>query len=178
MNEINWVALNAIADTLAAVGLIISLIYVAVQVRQNSEAIRLNTETAKVAAYHQAIEQIAASWMQPEFAILSDKYATAPDSLSSQESSRLKVLWSATLFGHEIAFELCKKQRIDPVLWANMLENNYALLTQSLPMQLLGDRPGPLSRALFSELSEMRRQNSSTDTVREPTPNNTIEPTR
>ena len=153
MDSIPWEAVTAIAEVISVIAVIASLIYVAAQVKQNSQEIHLNTETAKVSAYHQAIEQVAESWMQPEFAILNEKYHASPESLSSEERSRLQVLWSATLFGHEIAFELFRKNQIDPALWANMLENNRALLSTELPISLLRQRPGPLSRELLKELA-------------------------
>ncbi|MEQ8693876.1 MAG: hypothetical protein RIC85_00915 [Gammaproteobacteria bacterium] len=153
MESIPWEAVTAIAEVISVIAVIASLIYVAAQVKQNSQEIHLNTETAKVAAYHQAIQQVAESWMQPEFAILNEKYHTSPESLSSEERSRLQVLWSATLYGHEIAFELFKKDQIDPLLWKNMLENNRALLSMELPISLLKERPGPLSKSLLEELA-------------------------
>ncbi|MGE0278957.1 MAG: hypothetical protein AB7R40_26490 [Nitrospiraceae bacterium] len=157
----NWDAISAISEAVSVIAVIASLVYVAVQVKQNSQEIHLNTETAKVAAYHQAIEQVASAWMQPEFAILNEKYQTAPDSLSSEEKSRLRVLWSATLSGHEIAFELYKKGQIDEALWNNMLENNRELMSADLPLELLRCRPGQLSRALLAELSPLERSRVS-----------------
>jgi len=147
-----WDAVSAIAEVIGVFGLIGSLVYLAVQVRQNNDEISLNTQTAKVSAYHQAIEQIAASWMEPDFSALSTKHDNDPRSLTDQELFRLEVLWSATLFGHEITLDLYKKGLIDPDLWENMLENNRALLTHPFPLRLLSHRPGPLSRRLHEEL--------------------------
>ena len=152
MEAINWEAVQAVSEALGLIVVIGSLIYLAIQVRQNNSEINLNTQTAKVSAYHQAIDQIAGSWMEPDFAILTDKLNNSSDSLTTAERSRLEILWSTTLFGHEITFELYKKGLIDPALWENMLENNRALLMQPLPLELLQRRPGPLSRLLLKEL--------------------------
>jgi hypothetical protein len=46
----NWDAAGAIADILAAAGVIISLFYLATQIRQNTKALRS-------ASYHQAAQQ-------------------------------------------------------------------------------------------------------------------------
>lgn len=39
----NWDALGAVAELLAAIGVIISLLYLAVQIRQNTQSVRANT---------------------------------------------------------------------------------------------------------------------------------------
>ncbi|MGR8949564.1 MAG: hypothetical protein ACU84Q_16085 [Gammaproteobacteria bacterium] len=152
MDAVNWEAISAIAEVVGVLGLIGSLVYLAIQVNLNSAEISLNTETAKVAAYHEAIDQIKASWMEPEFADLSVRYSQDPSKLTEAELFRLEVLWSATLFGHEVTLDLYRKGLIDPDLWENMLENNRAMLSQGLPLELLSRRPGPLSRRLHQEL--------------------------
>jgi hypothetical protein len=49
----NWDAVSAIADALATVGLIASLVYVAVQVRQNSKLIDQSILAARSATVHE-----------------------------------------------------------------------------------------------------------------------------
>jgi hypothetical protein len=154
MEAINWEAITAIAEVIGVVVVVASLVYLAIQVQQNNSEIRLNTETAKVSAYHQTIEQIVVVWTDNEFAELSTKYEESPESLSAAERARLEVLWIPALFGHEIALELANKGLIDPRLWENMLANNKPLLTASLPIELLNQRPGLLSQQLYQELTK------------------------
>ena len=153
MEALSWDAVSAIAEVVGVLGLVASLVYLGIQVHQNSIEINLNTETAKASAYHEAIEQVKASWMEPDFAELSTKHSKDPSSLTETEQFRLEVLWSATLFGHEITLELYNKGLIDPALWENMLENNRGMLSQELPLRLLSHRPGPLARRLHQELA-------------------------
>ena len=40
MSSINWEALGAIASLLAAIGVIVTLIYLSIQIRQNTKAVR------------------------------------------------------------------------------------------------------------------------------------------
>src|SRR5215471_12958793 len=40
MSSINWEALGAVANVLAAVGVIATLIYLSIQIRQNTKAVR------------------------------------------------------------------------------------------------------------------------------------------
>ena len=144
--------LGAMGELVGGGAVLATLAYLSVQVRQSRSEIRRNTEVARAAAYHQAIDQIRASWMEPDFSRLANKFDSDPESLTNYERMRMEVLWSATLFGHEVTFELYRKGLIDPTLWENMLENNRALLTQTAPMRLLQKRPGPLSRLLLAEL--------------------------
>ncbi|MFT4585382.1 MAG: L-2-hydroxyglutarate oxidase LhgO [Limisphaerales bacterium] len=154
MEALNWEAVSAIAETIGVVALVASLIYVAIQVQQNNMEIRLNTEAAKISAYHQTIEQVVVAWTDKEFAGLSSRYEESPDSLTVEERARLEVLWVPALFGHEIALELYGKGLIDSRLWENMLVNNLWLLTGTMPMSMLKQRPGPLSRQLLAELEK------------------------
>ncbi len=45
---INWTAIGSVAEIVAAVGVIVSLIYLALQVRQNTQSIRAATYDAMV----------------------------------------------------------------------------------------------------------------------------------
>ena len=154
MEAINWEAVTAIAEIIGVIVVAASLIYVAIQVQQNNTEIRLNTEAAKISAYHQTIDQIVVAWTDKEFAGLSSRYEDSPESLTAEERSRLEVLWVPALFGHEIALELNIKGLIDPRLWENMLINNLWLLTGTMPMSMLEQRQGPLSRQLYAELGK------------------------
>ena len=129
MEAFNWEAVTAIAEIIGVVVVVASLIYVAIQVQQNNAEIRLNTEAAKISAYHQTIDQVVVAWTDKEFAGLSSRYEDSPDSLTDEERSRLEVLWVPALFGNEIALELNNQGLIHPRLWENMLINNLWLLT-------------------------------------------------
>ena len=52
----NWVALQAIAEIVSAVGVIISLLYLAVQVRQNTKSIRSAASQELLSNYHAVLE--------------------------------------------------------------------------------------------------------------------------
>ena len=57
----NWDAIGAIAETLGAVGVIASLVYLATQIRYSREQIMLNTRAVRAAAYQQLHENISES---------------------------------------------------------------------------------------------------------------------
>jgi len=52
----NWEALGAIADAIGAVAIVVSLIYVAIQIRQNTRQIALTVEAERLAAFERSVE--------------------------------------------------------------------------------------------------------------------------
>ena len=46
MESVNWDAISAIAEVVGVLGVIASIVYLAIQVNLNSVEIKLNTETA------------------------------------------------------------------------------------------------------------------------------------
>lgn len=158
--EPDWDAIAAIAEVIGVLVVAASVVFLAIQVQLNNKEVRHNTETAKVSAYHQVIDQIVVAWTDPEFSTLSERYASDPASLSPEEERRLDTLWIPALFGHEIALELANNGLIDGRLWENMLINNAALLTGDKPMALLAQRIGPLSGQLLAELQRIKDSQS------------------
>ncbi|MEM7468825.1 MAG: hypothetical protein AAF387_18305 [Pseudomonadota bacterium] len=157
MEGIAWEAVSAIAEVIGVIVVTASLVFLGLQVHLNNQEVRHNTDTAKVAAYHQVIDQVVVAWSDPEFAILSERYESDQSSLSAEEERRLRVLWVPALFGHEIALELANKGLIDSRLWENMLVNNLPLLTGVMPMSMLAERRGPLAPKLLEELETLNR---------------------
>ena len=51
----NWDAIGAIAELLGAVGVIVSLVYLATQIRQSREQMNQNTVALRTAAYQQLL---------------------------------------------------------------------------------------------------------------------------
>ena len=133
--------------------MIVSLLFVGYQVRQNSINLKLNTQAVQVSAYHQAIEQIKDAWFQPDLPDLLTRARAGNDALSEVERLRLSVLLSAVLFGHEITMHLAAQGLIDPALWENMLENNREFLREEASLMLLRGRSGGLSKQLLGEIA-------------------------
>ena len=92
----NWDAVGAIAELLAAIGALAALIYLALQLRHNTEALR----KSELAARSTTSFQGAHSWaelntaiLDLEFAMLTAKSMDSPPSdISDHESARLNFL--------------------------------------------------------------------------------------
>jgi len=131
---------GAIGEVVGAAAVLVTLIYLAKQVRHSSEV-------AKVASYHQGIGQIIESAMAPDFSILAAKIEKG-EALSPEERMRSNTLTSAFIFGHEILLHLYRERQVDEVLWENIISNNLGYLTSEMMLPVLKARPGALSREL------------------------------
>ena len=132
---------GAVGEIVGAIGVLVTLIYLARQIRHSSEV-------AKIASYHQGIDQIVASGMAPDFSTLAAKIEN-DEPLSPEERVRADTLSSAFLFGHEILLHLYRQRQIDEVLWSNILSNNLGYLRSKMMLPVLQARPGVLSNELL-----------------------------
>ena len=131
---------GAIGEIVGAIGVLVTLVYLARQIRHGSEV-------AKVASYHQGIGQIVESAMAPDFSTLAAKIENG-ESLSREEQMRSDALSSAFIFGHEILLHLYRRRQVDEVLWNNIISNNFGYLTSKMMLPVLQARPGVLSKEL------------------------------
>jgi hypothetical protein len=137
MNIQDW---GAVGEIVGAIGVLVTLIYLARQIRHSSDV-------AKVASYHQGIGQIVESAMAPDFSTLAVKIENG-EPLSPEEQMRADTLTSAFIFGHEILLHLYRQRQIDEVLWENIISNNSGYLTSKMMLPVLHARPGVLSKEL------------------------------
>lgn len=98
-----WDAIAAIAELVAAFGVIVSLVYVAFQVRQNTRQIDQNTRASQAAAFDSSITHAMvarqAIFENEDVARIYHRGSLDPDSLSEEEWMRYRLmlhnaLWS------------------------------------------------------------------------------------
>jgi len=133
-------ALGAVGEVVGALAVLISLIYLAKQIKHSSEV-------AKVSSYHEGITQIVQAGLDPDFASLINKTELG-EPMSAEEMMRGSALSSAFIFGHEILFHLYKKGQVDEVLWDNIIQNNQEWFGKKMIRPVLEGRPGSLSKDL------------------------------
>ena len=131
---------GAIGEVVGAIAVLVTLIYLAKQIKHSSEV-------SKVASYHQGIGQVVQSTMEPDFSILATKIEHG-EPLSPDEQMRSNTLTSAFIYGHEILLHLYRQRQVDERLWENMIANNIEYLTSEMMLPVLQARPGPLSQDL------------------------------
>lgn len=109
----NWDAVGAVAELLGAVGVIASLIFVGLQVRQNTRSVRASTYDSMVRSNGEWISSIIAD---PELAA---GFEAAVSSWSDVKHDPRFMYLLTQLFRHwENSFVQYRQGTLDPSLWA------------------------------------------------------------
>ena len=115
----NWDALGAIAETLGAIGVIATLVYLAVQIRQNS---KLLAASAKQATQTSIYAQNLLAVENPDVVQLISKGMQNLDELSDEERARFHYYWMTAFITFQEAFKEVKQPGTDEDFW-NVLES-------------------------------------------------------
>ena len=148
----NWEAIGAIGEVGGAIAVVVTLVYLARQIRHSAQATR-------IAAYHQASEQLwsvsATISTDPGLAeILASTFSGGIDRLAPPDRIRFEMAMGSLFFGFESLLALHEKGHIDGELWENWFENVMGLLGSPLAREYLASRPGSISRRLEALINE------------------------
>ncbi len=114
----NWVAVGAIAETFRVLAVIVSLIYVAIRIRQNTQQVSRSVESAELAAFERNIESGNASrellMLHPALAELFLKGLKSFSGLRGAEKFRFGLLLRNTLSSMQGAYVRQLSVRHDP----------------------------------------------------------------
>jgi hypothetical protein len=113
----NWEAISAIGEIIGAISVVITLFYLAIQLRQNTSQVKHSAVATEIAAYQDMIGRISElnglRIASSELADLILKGASDLESLSDSERSRY-ISWNASLIRHgDMAFFLYERGVID-----------------------------------------------------------------
>jgi hypothetical protein len=143
-------ALANLGDFLSGIGVVVSLVYLAIQIRHN-------TRSVQSASYHQAAEQM---WNYCFTMAASESLADIVtrdrngEPLTPQEQLRLGSALQGLLFGFENCLRLREQGLVDDAIWNNLLDNSMPGLW--VWRSHLRRRPGPLSQRLLVEIEARR----------------------
>ncbi len=113
----NWEAVGAIGETVGAVGVVVTLFYLALQIRQQNRE-------SRIAAVHELNEAFRGSITSFQDAGLADIFSRAKDdfqSLTEPERLRFIAMVQAVFRVWEDAFYQYDLGRLDPGIWNAML---------------------------------------------------------
>ena len=153
----NWEAIGAVGEVLGAAGVIITLAYLALQIRQNSEHIEHNVRSQRLAAsasMHHDVMQIRLAFVtDPELLRIMGQGRTDPSALQPAERSRFFVMCTLLFEQLEFAFERRREGLAD---WSSF-EHYLRDYTRSPGVQLWWDKHGS---EIFANAfgDEVRRQ--------------------
>ena len=139
-----------LGDAIGGFGVVISVLYLAVQIRQN-------TRTMRTTSYHQAAEQtwnycLAVAGDASLAEILAKRTLGEPVTLAEQY--RLNVADQALIYGFENMLRLKEQGLVDPDVWRNfMMNSTFGDAGRWLRATLMA-RPGPLSKRLLAAVDE------------------------
>ncbi len=123
----NWDAVGAIGETVGAIGVVVTLVYLAVQIRQQNRESRI----AAVHELNEAFRGSITSFQDPGLADIFSRAKTDFASLTEPERLRFIAMVQAVFRVWEDAFYQYTAGRLDPRIWNSMLTQFSAYL--SLP---------------------------------------------
>lgn len=115
----NWEAISAVSELLAALAVIVTIVYLAIQVRQNTNALR---STATQAAHDQTATTYDMLADNPELGLLFSRGLLSPETLSAGETARFFALLHALMFRIQNWHVQTKTDFIDPTLLQSWLK--------------------------------------------------------
>ncbi len=112
----NWSAIGAVGETLGAIAVLVSLIYLARQIRQNTRMMKSTVRQQLAAASQGVLLKMA------EHADVGAKVALGED-LTPAENIRMRLLLRATFRGWENYAYQHQQDLLDPSEWRGVREN-------------------------------------------------------
>ncbi|NIR44180.1 MAG: hypothetical protein GWN99_08660 [Gemmatimonadetes bacterium] len=123
----NWEAIGAVGEAAGAVGVIVSLVYLAVQVRQNTRSVRGEMYESIVTAIVDLVEPLT---QDQELARIFETAVEDWDAVSFEDRSRLVYLLFSVFKLFENLHYQFRQGTLDPSLWAgwhNLILSYYAM---------------------------------------------------
>jgi hypothetical protein len=125
----NWEAIIGVAEIVSAIVVVASLGYVALQIRQNTQATRYQTTHNLITANSDA-NFLAAT--NSDMAAIMHKGAYDFDSLTGEEQMRYSMFYFAYYNHLDFAYHQYKNGQIDEAMWQKMAYE-MPLYTKNLP---------------------------------------------
>jgi hypothetical protein len=137
--------LGSLGEAVSGLAVIVSLVYLAMQIRQNTVALRS-------ASYHQAAEQTWSALLAAthDQALAEAWFGDLPG--YAPEHARIIALDTSVLYGFENMLRIKEEGMVDADVWENVITNSLAYLKSPRVQQLLRNRRGPLSQRLLQEV--------------------------
>ncbi len=115
----NWDAMAAIAELLASIGVIVSLIYLATQIRHQTSENFLSAGNELASQINQSFSVLTDN---SEFAAVYIKGIKNYDSLDSVEKLRVSVFFGRVMRIFESMYSRHRHNKIDPEIWPGIEE--------------------------------------------------------
>jgi hypothetical protein len=111
---VNWDAIGALAELFGAFGVIASLGYLGVQIRQNTTALRGNAHEVAVEHLTTVLQSLSTN---PNLAQLLSRGSQDYSSLSYDERLQFGSYWASAFIGAEASLLQWKRGNLDEAVW-------------------------------------------------------------
>lgn len=144
--------LGNIGEFVAAIATIGTLVYLALQIRHNTEGLR-------VSSYNQLANELGrlleAVYLNPEFAEIFRRGSTDPSMLSDEERARFTAYLAAFYYSYENLFSLFERGKVEREMWENALENALPLFSRPGIKEFGSRRTGAVSQRFHAHLRDL-----------------------
>lgn len=137
--------LASLSEVIGALAVVVTLVYLSLQIRQNTRAVRTDSYTK---ATQQLWETANAIAQDRELSHVVHKGTASLAGLGDEERFRFQLTVNSFLFGTEFLLRLYESGQIEQRDWENVFENNLIWLRQPGMMELMSTRPGGVSKRL------------------------------
>ena len=118
----SWEAIGAIAELLGAIGVIVSLVYLAKQIHTNSENVKQNTDALisdrDVSSNESVLALYRSLYENPELSELMVKGHANQETLTATERFRYNLALAANFESHQTFFVQHQKGAVSDELWS------------------------------------------------------------
>lgn len=151
--------LGNLGDLLGGIGVVVTLAYLGLQIRHNTQISRLSAYYGVIGPLTAALRLLAEDPdLTRAFRMLISEDA---ESLDSDERSRAEIVRMELIVGIENLFYLHHRGWIDDEQWENVYLSNKTYLTSPALLSYIETRPGPLSKRLATFLREQAGEHDS-----------------
>ena len=141
----NWEAIGAIGDFVGGIAVVVTLLYLVAQVRQNTKMIGTSAYAQLCSQFSDLSYTIAAN---PDLTTVWFKGLSDPSELRPDEFGRFRTLTSEFYFALEDMFRLWEQGLIDSDTWRSQYENSSVVILSKGGSEALARRHGPISERL------------------------------
>jgi hypothetical protein len=152
------VELANLGEFLGGLAVIISLVFVGYQIRQNTRSVRDHSELSlsyKFADLHGRVNE------NPDLARLFDDAMSDPEGLSNEDVSRFRWFMAEIFCVYDGAYHLYKRGQISEASWRVKISSAKAFLENPILKEWWESRMTPLSSEFFEYVNQY--QPTSTD---------------
>jgi hypothetical protein len=150
-----WDAIGAIAELIGAIGVILTLVYLAIQIRQNTTSVRT---TAGMDTARQVAAWADRMVVYPELGRIYNLAAEDPDSLKPEEVSRFLLYMAELFLIYEGQYQMYKQKQITDDMWLPKRDILLGYLKNPLVEPWWVNRVSSFSESFFGYIETLRRE--------------------